>query len=204
MRLLSLLVMRSPPSADIQPLVLCSAFDLSSLSFFQRSSAKEFAVFLARTVGARTTVGTRQRVPEGEYVCYAFAKRNGLIGVAIGDGEYPQRVAFAIVNNMLDEFERSVNRVVWTTSQRDNDNTTQLPALEQWIKEYQDPAKADKITAIQRDLDETKVVMSQNIDAILARGEKLDLLVEKSADLSASSKTFYKTAKKHNQCCVVM
>ena len=36
------------------------------------------------------------------------------------------------------------------------------------------------------------------------RGVKLDELIEKSDDLSASSKMFYTTAKKHNQCCDIM
>lgn len=35
-------------------------------------------------------------------------------------------------------------------------------------------------------------------------GEKLDNLVAKSDNLSASSKMFYTQAKKQNSCCVVM
>jgi synaptobrevin family protein YKT6 len=47
-------------------------------------------------------------------------------------------------------------------------------------------------------------VLYNTIDAVLARGEKLDDLIDKSDSLSMQSKKFYKTAKKHNQCCVVM
>lgn len=36
----------------------------------------------------------------------------------------------------------------------------------------------------------------KTIESVLERGEKLDSLVDKSAALSQSSKTFYKTAKK--------
>ena len=35
----------------------------------------------------------------------------------------------------------------------------------------------------------------------LNRGETLDALMDKSEDLSATSLTFYKQAKKQNQCC---
>jgi hypothetical protein len=38
----------------------------------------------------------------------------------------------------------------------------------------------------------------------LISGEKLDNLVAKSDNLSASSKMFYTQAKKQNSCCVVM
>ena len=46
--------------------------------------------------------------------------------------------------------------------------------------------------------------MHDTIEAALERGGKLDELIEKSDDLSASSKMFYTTAKKHNQCCTLM
>lgn len=51
---------------------------------------------------------------------------------------------------------------------------------------------------------ESNALLYNTIDAVLARGEKLDDLIDKSDTLSMQSKKFYKTAKKHNQCCVVM
>jgi hypothetical protein len=43
----------------------------------------------------------------------------------------------------------------------------------------------------------------KTIDSLLARGEKLDSLVEKSTDLSMASQVFYKQARRQNQCCVI-
>ena len=40
------------------------------------------------------------------------------------------------------------------------------------------------------------------MQSLLDRGEKLDDLISKSEDLSMQSKSFYKTAKKTNSCCV--
>jgi hypothetical protein len=39
---------------------------------------------------------------------------------------------------------------------------------------WQDPAQADKLSKIQRDLDETKVILHRTIESVLDRGEKLD------------------------------
>ena len=39
---------------------------------------------------------------------------------------------------------------------------------------------------------------------LLQRGEKLEDLVERSGELSAQSKLFYKQAKRANSCCVVI
>lgn len=68
----------------------------------------------------------------------------------------------------------------------------------------QDPTQADKLSKIQKDLDETKVVLHQTIDSMLQRGEKLDSLVDKSEDLSMASQIFYKQARKTNSCCRMM
>lgn len=73
--------------------------------------------------------------------------------------------------------------------------------LSELLARYQDPANADKLVKIQNELDETKVVLHKTIDSVLARGEKLDNLVEKSSDLSMASQVFYKQARRHNQCC---
>ena len=45
---------------------------------------------------------------------------------------------------------------------------------------------------IQKELDETKIVLHKTIESVLERGEKIDTLVEKSDGLNAQSKMFYK------------
>jgi len=57
---------------------------------------------------------------------------------------------------------------------------------------------------IQKELDETKIVLHKTIESVLERGEKIDSLVAKSDGLSAQSKMFYTQAKKQNSCCAVM
>lgn len=50
---------------------------------------------------------------------------------------------------------------------------------------------------IQKELDETKIVLHKTIESVLERGEKIDSLVEKSDGLSAQSKMFYSKRRKH-------
>lgn len=57
---------------------------------------------------------------------------------------------------------------------------------------------------IQKELDETKIVLHKTIESVLERGEKIDNLVAKSDGLSAQSKMFYQSAKKQNSCCTIM
>merc|ERR1712127_655146 len=80
-----------------------------------------------------------------------------------------------------------------------------FPALAQWLVKYQDPAQADALCRVQKELDETKVVLHQTLEGLLNRGEKLDDLVSRSDMLSQSSKAFYTTARKTNSwCCTIM
>ena len=77
-----------------------------------------------------------------------------------------------------------------------------FPAIQEYVVRYQDPKQADTIMKVQQELDETKIILHKTIESVLERGENLDSLVDKSAALSASSKTFYKTAKSQNSCCI--
>ena len=75
-----------------------------------------------------------------------------------------------------------------------------LHGLEVQLAKYQNPNQADAMSKIQCDLDETKIILLNTIDAVLERGEKLDELVAKSDDLSAQSKMFYKTVSTNAEC----
>lgn len=50
----------------------------------------------------------------------------------------------------------------------------------------------------------TLLSTQQKTDSVLQRGEKLEDLVERSGELSAQSKLFYREAKKANSCCAVV
>merc|ERR1712096_163118 len=53
----------------------------------------------------------------------------------------------------------------------------------------------DKISNLQEEVDQVKGIMVANIDVIMERGEKLDLLIDKTENLSASSVTFRTTSR---------
>lgn len=98
---------------------------------------------------------------------------------------------------MVDEFLSSHTRSQWATGAP----TLAFPELKDYVVKYQDPHQADSIMKIQRELDETKIVLHKTIESVLQRGEKIDDLVAKSDGLSAQSKMFYQQAKKQNSCC---
>lgn len=72
------------------------------------------------------------------------------------------------------------------------------------LSKYQKPESADPVMKIDKDLRETKEIMMVNIEKILERGEKIEDLVDRTNELSTSSKLFVKQAEKLNRCCVII
>lgn len=187
-------------------LELASVKDVSSFSFFERSSVTQFMSFFADTVASRTNPGQRQSVQEGTtYTGHVYARTEGIAGVVITDQEYPVRVAYSLLNKVLDEYlvKYQVTPAFLSAATKANEPQYALESLNDYIKRYQDPQQADTMLKVQQELDETKIVLHKTIESVLDRGEKLDSLVEKSGALSQTSKLFYSQAKKTNSCCLI-
>jgi synaptobrevin family protein YKT6 len=161
---------------------------------------KEMMTFLDKTVCKRTPLGQRQSVNEKEYYVHVYMRADGLCGCFNCDQEYPPRVAFSVLSKVLEDFDTANPK--WKTEKRNE--AIEWAPLDAAVQRYQDPSNADQIMKIQKNLDETRDVLHNTIETVLARGEKLEDLVERSSELSAQSKLFYTQAKRTNSCCAVI
>jgi synaptobrevin family protein YKT6 len=182
------------------PVMLAQATDLSTFGYFQRSSVKEFITFFSRTLVERCTRGQRMSIEHESYVVHIHLRSDGLAGVVVADAEYHSRVAFTIINQLLLQFHE-LHSETWPTAMQDV--ALPFPQLDRAIVDFQDPAKADKLTKIHEDLEKTISVVHQTIESVLDRGTKLENLVKQSEDLGLQSKLFYDNAAKANSCCVI-
>jgi synaptobrevin family protein YKT6 len=176
-----------------------ASYELSSFGFFQRSGVREFMTFTSDLLVERTNIGERQSVKEQEYICHVYANSDCLAAVVVTDMEYPSRVVFTLINKILDQFATDYPRHIWPQPAAE----LSYPALDSLMKKYQDPKEADPLMKVQNEIDETKIVLHETIDAVLRRGEKLDDLVQKTDMLSGTSKAFYKESK-GSTCCSMM
>lgn len=185
------------------PRILALETDLSSFSFFQRYSVGEGLNFFIKTIVERTNLGTRTTVGDetGQFVGHFYIRADGLSVVVITKPDYPKRTAFSLLNNLSDEFFRKFpDRNRWSTMSPSS-TSSYYPELKKHLENAHNPDSTDPFMRVQRELDETKIVLHKTMESLLQRGEKLDDLVQKSEDLSLTSRQFYKTAKKTNQCC---
>lgn len=144
----------------------------------------------SKTVAERTNPGQRQDVEEQGHTFHAYGRSEGVCGIIMSDQQYPALVAHQLLSKVVDEFLTKNPRSSWATGTPSN---IVMPELREYLTKYQDPAQADSILKIQKELDETKIVLHKTIESVLQRGEKIDDLVAKSDGLSAQSKMFYRT-----------
>ena len=80
---------------------------------------------------------------------HCYVRSDGLGGTVTTDAEYPARVAFVLLGQLLEEF---------TTVQGDSwqavtaPDSISFPPMDDYLHKYQDPAMADKVTRIQKGL----------------------------------------------------
>ncbi|KAM0338056.1 hypothetical protein ACHAPU_011460 [Fusarium lateritium] len=165
MKLLYIGIVRNQNKPAVE---LTSQTDLSAYSRFTRTSYSELMTLFSRTVAERTRPGQRQDVEEHDLTSHALGSSEGICGI-------------------VDEFLTKYPRSSWA----DGEPVLAFPELKEYLSKYQDPHQADSILKIQKELDETKIVIHKTIESVLHRGEKLDDLVAKSDGLSAQSKLFY-------------
>ena len=121
----------------------------------------------SKTVAERTRAGQRQDVEEQSYTFHAYARSEGVAGIIISDQEYPALVAHQLLGKIMDEFLSRYPRSTWANSSAE----VPFPQLKEYIQKYQDPQAADSIMKIQKELDETKIVLHKTIESVLERGE---------------------------------
>lgn len=116
----------------------------------------------SKTVAERCASSRRLDVEEGDYTLHAYARSEGICAMIISDKEYPALVAHQLLSKIADEF-LSAHPKASFASPSTTPNSLLLPALKEYIAKYQDPQQADSIMKIQRELDETKIVLHKTI-----------------------------------------
>lgn len=130
---------------------------------------------------------------------------NSLVSVVVASKQYAYMTAAKLMRSNLEQYSAGLPQDTWARHLAAM-GPLKAPGLDldDLIQKAQIPEQVDAMAAIQKELDQTKWILHKSIEATLERGEKMDALVAKSDNLTATSKMFYTQAKKQNSCCVVM
>ncbi|KAE8227157.1 hypothetical protein CF319_g332 [Tilletia indica] len=179
----------SPPTLQHQMIVL-ALVAAGTQVLVESHVSEEHARFLT---AAETILG---RIPEGnskmtfsfESWLFHYIAENDLVYLALAEAESGRRIPFTFLlelqRHFLEAFPEPPTQGTTPSFQ---------PTLQTLLANFNDPSK-DAVSNARSELAETKNIMSQNIEAIMSRGERIDLLMDRTDHLHSESLAFRKRA----------
>eukprot|EP01012_Entosiphon_sulcatum_P041500 TRINITY_DN55351_c0_g1_i1.p2 TRINITY_DN55351_c0_g1~~TRINITY_DN55351_c0_g1_i1.p2 ORF type:complete len:211 (+),score=43.70 TRINITY_DN55351_c0_g1_i1:149-781(+) len=114
---------------------------------------------------------------EDETYNFHYKSRQGRVIICVAHKEVRMRVAYAFLEAVEKDWSTGINKKL----------------LKDKMEFHNNPAN-DNIGRLQKEIDECKDIMMDNLDKVMARGEKLDALAQKSDDLRESANDFHRSA----------
>jgi len=126
---------------------------------------------------------------------FHYSASDGLIFLCMTDEKFPRRIAFAFLEDIRNRF-LSEYRNSWKSAMPFGMNDSFSRVLRPQMRYFSYDPSVDKLTDVQDKLEDTRKVLVENIDRILERGERLELLVDAASGLSDSSFKFSSSSRK--------
>ena len=119
---------------------------------------------------------------------YHYIMENSTACLCIADTKFPQRIAFAFLEEVHKKFMSASASSKRSPFARDVSSAFAPVILE--VMRKHNSLEVDKITRVRRQIDDVKQVMLENIDAVIRRGEDIDTLVDRTSELSSNADNF--------------
>ncbi|KAK0546661.1 hypothetical protein OC846_005168 [Tilletia horrida] len=157
---------------------------------------EEYTRFLS---AAETILG---RIPEGnskmtfsfESWLFHYIAENGFVYLALAESDSGRRVPFTFLLEVQRTFTESFPDLLASSESANSKQVdAYAPHLRSLLTSFNDPSR-DAVSNAKSELAETKNIMSQNIEAIMSRGERIELLMDRTDHLHSESLAFRKRA----------
>ncbi|KAJ6924789.1 vesicle-associated membrane protein 711-like [Populus alba x Populus x berolinensis] len=122
-------------------------------------------------------------------------RTDGLAVLCMADETAGRRIPFAFLEDIHQRFARTYGRAVITAqAYAMNDEFSRV--LSQQMEYYTNDPNADRINRLKGEMSQVRNVMIENIDKVLERGDRLELLVDKTANMQGNTFRFRKQARR--------
>lgn len=152
---------------------------------------------------AEVTEQVLAKIPPGEsgrltysHASYLFhyVAQDGIIFLCITDDEFERQRAFLYLEDVKQRFEVTYGaRVHSALPYAMNSEFAQVLATQ--MKYYTESRDIDKVSRLQGEVSDVKDILVKNIESLATRGERLELLINKTDDLNNSAVTFKTTSR---------
>lgn len=126
---------------------------------------------------------------------FNFIVANGLTYLVVADEAYGREIPFAFLARVQAEFQEKypLEGQTGTGNSLDRAFGPRLKAHAEYCMKH--PEQFSKVAAAQEKVKQVKNVMLQNIEKVMERGEKIEVLVDKTEGLQSTAKEFQKKGK---------
>mmetsp|Transcript_20280 Transcript_20280/g.49790 ORF Transcript_20280/g.49790 Transcript_20280/m.49790 type:complete len:234 (-) Transcript_20280:297-998(-) len=132
--------------------------------------------------------GGRHSYAYDDYL-FHIATQDGLIFLTMTTTSFERRVAFAFLDDIREAFMAKFSGAIESAVAYEMNKPFE-PVLKDKMVFYTSNPKADKLRHIKEEVTEVRQVMVENIERILDRGDKIELLVDKAEDLNEQATKF--------------
>ncbi|XP_071702080.1 vesicle-associated membrane protein 711-like [Rutidosis leptorrhynchoides] len=122
-------------------------------------------------------------------------RTDGLTVLCMADDVAGRRIPFAFLEDIHQRFVRTYGRAV-LSAQAYGMNDEFSRVLSQQMEYYSNDPNADRINRLKGEMGQVRTVMIENIDKVLDRGDRLELLVDKTANMQSNTLRFRKQTRR--------
>ncbi|XP_066945281.1 vesicle-associated membrane protein 7-like isoform X2 [Macrobrachium rosenbergii] len=129
-----------------------------------------------------------------ESYLFHYVAQDGIVYLCITDDDYVRQRAFAFLEDIKQRFEAMYgSRAQTALPYAMNSEFAQVLATQ--MKHFNESRDLDKISKLQGEVSDVKDVLVKSIETLASRGERLELLINKTESLNSTAVTFKTTSR---------
>eukprot|EP00946_MAST-07B_sp_MAST-7B-sp1_P004694 g4694.t1 len=126
---------------------------------------------------------------------FHYVVEAGITYLCMADVELRRRLPFAFLADVKGRFQSTYGDHAHTANAFAM-NEDFSPVMQRQMNYYNDNPNADPLSKVQNQIKDVKNVAMKNIEKVLERGEKIDLLVDKTDRMRNTAVKFHKTSRR--------
>ncbi|GJM87264.1 hypothetical protein PR202_ga03201 [Eleusine coracana subsp. coracana] len=145
------------------------------------------------------------RLPDGGADCrvsytqdlhvFHVKRTDAITALCMADDAAGRRIPFAFLDDIHGRFVKTYGRAALTAlAYTMNDDFSRV--LSKQMDYYSNDPNADQINRMRGEIDQVRSVMLDNIDRVLERGDRLELLVDKTATMQGNTMRFKQQSRR--------
>ncbi|XP_050211811.1 vesicle-associated membrane protein 714 [Mercurialis annua] len=162
----------------------------------------EFSAVTGNTGAVARRIIEKLPAEEESRLCFAqdrfifhILKSDGLIFLCMANDTFGRRIPFSYLEDIHMRFMKNYGKVAhYAPAYAMNDEFSR--ALHQQMEFFSSNPSADTLNRVRGEVGEIRTIMVENIEKILERGDRIELLVDKTATMQDSAFHFRKQSKR--------